>query len=123
MKFLSKIGKYLLKGTVVLAGLGPLWQETKVGDKVELVSDKLIEIRTVILQVEAVGQALGLPGAQKLTAAAPLIAQVILDSAIVGDRKIADPELFKAGSKKIADGMADVMNSLKDDVDTEDHAA
>jgi hypothetical protein len=56
-----------------------------------------------------------------MRAAGAQVAQIILKPALVSNRKIENKELFKTGNEKIAGGMADVMNSLKDDVDTEDH--
>ena len=120
MKFLTKLGQILLQATQIVTGFAPLAKMALPGyaDKVDVVSQDLAEIAQVIANVEAVGQALTLPGAQKLQASAPLVAQVILRSAIVANHKIANPTLFQQGAQKIADGMADVLNSLEDKVET-----
>lgn len=118
MKFLKKLGQIILKGTKLVLGLGATGVVS--AGTATVVVDKLREIRDVIINVEVFGQALGLVGSSKLTAAGPAVAQVILSSAILADRKIDDAELFAQGATKIADGMACVLNSLKDDIKTED---
>ena len=120
MKFLTKLGQVLLQVTQVITGFAPLAKVAFPGyaDKVDVVSQDLAEVAQVIVNVEAVGQTLGLPGAQKLQAAAPLVAQILIRSSLVANHKIANPTLFQQGAQKIADGMADVLNSLEDKVDT-----
>lgn len=126
MKLLSRIGQIALKATELIMGYGPLVKQAIPGTRddraIDLVADKLVELRDVIVQVEIFGQALGLAGADKLKAAGPAVAQVILSSSILAGRKIRDPELFKRGATKMSDGMADIMNSLDDKVETDDHA-
>jgi hypothetical protein len=120
MTFLKKLGQILLKATEIVAGFQPLIASTfpGVSGPVQVASRDLAQIADIIAQVEAMGQALGQPGADKLRAAAPLVAQVILQSSLLAQRQIADPMLFKVGAQKVADGMADVLNSLKDDIST-----
>jgi hypothetical protein len=123
MKLLSKIGQIVLKTTQLLLGFGPLINSTfpDASGKVVAVVDKLTEISDVIIKVEVFGQALNLQGSDKLKAAGPMVAQIILSSAILADKKIADPVLFARGCTNIAGGMADVLNSLKDKVEVVDH--
>ena len=118
MTFLKKLGVVLLKATEIIVGFGPTIPAKYQALGTTIVSD-LKAIETIIVQVEGVGQVLGLPGPDKLRAASPLVAQMVLQSSVVAGRKIADPALFQRGAQKIADGMADVLNSLKDDVETE----
>lgn len=121
MKYLTKIGQILLKVTQIATGLAPIIP-TEYKDKYVAVSRDLEQISAIIVQAELFGQALGLPGSQKLTAATPAVAQIILQSSVLVDHKIADPVLFRQGCQKIADGMADVMNSLNDSINTTDKA-
>lgn len=120
MKFLTKLGNVLLQVTQVVTGFAPLAKVALPGyaDKVDVVSQDLAELSQIIVNVEAVGQALSLAGPQKLQAAAPLIAQVLIRSSIVANHKVANPALFQQGATKIADGLADVLNSLEDKVET-----
>lgn len=117
MTLLSKIGSILLKVTQIVIGLSPLIPDTQKG-AYQIISRDLEQISSIIIQAELFGQALGLKGPDKLTAATPAVAQIILQSSILANHKIANQELFKQGCNKIANGMADVMNSLNDSVDT-----
>lgn len=114
MKFLTILGQVLLKGTAIFTGFAPLIQATVPGSSnvIQTISKDLTEIANIIAQVEAAGQALKLPGEQKLEMATPLIAQIIISSSIMANHKIANPDLFKAGCGKIAGGFADVLNSI-----------
>lgn len=121
MKFLTRIGAIILKGIEIYAGFAPIIQTAFPGfqDKVQVLSNDLVEIANIIVQVESFGQALAIPGPQKLIAATPAVSQIILRSAILANHSIADPILFKQGCTKIADGMADVLNSLDDKIPTQ----
>lgn len=121
MTFLKKLGSILLKVTEIAVGFSPIVQQLLPGSAttVATVSKDLAQIADIIVQAEAMGQALGQAGAQKLIAATPMVAQIILASSILANHKIANPGLFQQGCTSIASGMADVLNSLKDDVQTE----
>jgi hypothetical protein len=119
MTFLKKIGIALLKGTQLLVGLGPLipgYNSTLVGKIV----DTLERISAIIVNVEAFGAVLGTPGVDKLRAATPLVTQIILQSDLMIGKKIDNPILFASGCTKVTDGMAEIMNSIKNNVDTID---
>jgi hypothetical protein len=120
MNFLEKIGSVLLKFTQIIVGIGPVItsSEPSAAGAVNAIVSETEQLGSVITTVEAVGQALKLPGAQKLLAAAPLIAQVILKSGLMIGKTIADPVLFQQACTKIADGFADLLNSLHGNVDT-----
>ncbi len=121
MKFLTKFGQAFLKGIQIVTGFAPLAASVAPNEAgvIQTVSQDLTQIAHIITQVVVIGQALSLPGPQKLTAAAPLIAQVLLQSSMLAGHKINDEALFTAGAKKIADGMADCLNSLHPDVETQ----
>jgi hypothetical protein len=120
--FLKKLGGILVKGIAVAVGFAPMIQQFVPGSTgiVQTVSKDLAQIADIIVQAEAMGQALGQPGPQKLIAVTPMVAQIILGSSMLSGHKIANSDLFKQGCTSIASGMADVLNSLKDDVATED---
>lgn len=121
MTWLKKFGQIVLKVTEVVSGFAPLIQTTvpNSGNVVREVQSDLAAIAGVIGQVEAIGQVLNTPGADKLKASTPLVAQVLLQSSLLAHHKIANSTLFQQGAQKMADGMADVLNSLKDDVPSE----
>jgi hypothetical protein len=114
MTFLSKLGSFLVRGIAIVSGIAPMIATTLPGTSgtIATVSTDLAQIGDIIAQVEALGQALQIKGPDKLKAAGPLVAQVILKSSLLVNQKIANPDLFNQGSTKIADGMADVLNSL-----------
>lgn len=122
MKWLTRVGSILLKATQILVGITPVVGPIIPGDKddriLAVAASELQLMLTVITQVELFGQALGIPGPDKLKAAAPAVAQIILSSAMMANRKIEDEVLFRAGCVKVADGMADIANSLKADIET-----
>lgn len=114
MSFLKKIGFVLLKGTEIITGLSPLLTGLIPGASAVAgkVVSELVQIGRIIVQVEAVGQALGLPGPDKLRAAAPQVASLIVQSDLMVGHRIHDAALFQRGTEKIADGMVDVLNAL-----------
>lgn len=120
MKFLSKLGQVILQATQIAIGFAPFAKVALPGqsDKIDIISQDMAEIAQVIANAEAIGQALQLSGTDKLKGASPLVAQIILRSAILANHKIANPALFQQGASKVADGMADVLNSLEDKVET-----
>lgn len=114
MGFLKKLGSVLLKVGAVAAGIGPLAfpnQTTTIGKVVS----EIEQLVGLIVTVEAIGQKLNLPGNEKLEAAAPLIADAILRTSFMVDKKVAKPELFTSGAKQIAAGLADVLNSIHEE--------
>lgn len=114
MTFLKKFGMIVANIAKIIIGIGPL---LPTGDK--KVADTLNSVASIILTVEAVGQSLSVAGPDKLKAATPLVAQLILQSDLLSGKRIDNPELFKSGCEAIADGMAKLLNSVKAD-DLED---
>jgi hypothetical protein len=125
LTFLKKFGEYILKGLQIVTGVAPVIatvvtaQSPENAGKVQTGLTDLSAIASIIQNVEAFGQALSLAGADKLKAAQPLVAQMILQSALLANHKIANAALFTQGTTKVADGMADILNSLQDKVDTQ----
>lgn len=118
MKFLTKLAEIFAKGLQIVGVFAPTIEKVLPGPAaavVQTVSKDLSEMAQVILDAEQVGVALQLKGPDKLKAATPGIADIILESALLANHKIANPDLFSQGATKIADGMADVVNSLHTD--------
>lgn len=114
MKFLTKLAGYFAEGLKILGLFGPVVTTVlpQAQGTIQTVSQDLTEIGNVIVDVEQVGTALALKGPDKLKAAAPLVADIVLKSALLANHKIANPDLFNQGCSEIAGGMADVLNSL-----------
>ncbi len=119
MSWLKKLGSIAIAvgKTAPIAGpiLGAIIPGTQDDAIIAKVTPSIDSIVGVIVQAEIMGQALSLPGADKLKAATPAIAQLIVQSSLVAGKQIADPALFESGCAKIAAGMADCLNSLKAD--------
>lgn len=119
MSFLKKLGQIAIKGLEIVMGFMPVVQQELPGNRtVQVISQDLAQIASIISQVEVMGQVLGQKGPDKLKAAAPLVAQIIMASSLLANHKIANPALFQQGCASVASGMADVLNSLNDDVQT-----
>lgn len=114
MKFLTKFGQIINRALQIAGIFSPIVSTTAPQSTgiVQTVSTDLAEVAGVITNVEAFGQALSLKGPDKLKAAVGPVSQIILQSSLLANHKIALPDLFTQGSTKIADGMADVLNSL-----------
>lgn len=115
MKFLSKLAEYFAKGLQIVAAFAGVTARIlpgSVSTEIQVVSEDLKEIAQVIVDTEEVAVALALKGPDKLKAAAPKVADILLQSAMLANHKVANPTLFSQGATKIADGMADVVNSL-----------
>ncbi len=120
MTFLKKLGQILLQATEIVTGFSGLAQQFMPGSSgvMQVISKDLAAIAQIVAEVEAIGQAMNLAGPQKLSAASPLVAQIILQSSLLVNHKIADEVLFKKACSELAGGMADLLNSLKDNIDT-----
>ena len=116
MNFLTKFGQIALKFIQVAVGVAPIFQAAipQSAGTTSKVIDELQQIAAIVQQAEIFGAALGLPGAQKLTGAAPSVAQMILQSSILAGRKIADPVKFQSGVTQVTAGMADILSALQD---------
>ncbi len=115
--WLKKVGQVTLQIATTAAGVQPFVQALNpvAGKIVGRIAEDSEQIAAIVQSVEVVGQTLDLPGGDKLKAATPLVAQVILQSAVLAHKKIENEALFRAGCQKIADGWADVLNSLDAD--------
>jgi hypothetical protein len=116
LTFLKKAGQVIAG----MAGILPLFQPAaamnpKIAGMLSTTEAELTKIGNVILQTEAFGNTLSLKGPDKLKAAAPQVAQLVMASSLIAGKKIANQALFHLGSTKIGDGMADILNSLHED--------
>lgn len=121
MTFLKKLGQVVVNIAGIVSGIGPIFSASipKASGAINLVTSEIAQLAGVIATVEAVGQAVStpLPGTEKLKAATPLVAQIILASSVMAGKKIADPAKFQLGASEVASGIADILNSLHDTVE------
>ncbi len=119
MKWLSQIGQIALQLGKIAPIAGPILSALIPGTKDAAIIAKatttIDQLAGIIVQAEIMGQALNLKGPDKLKAATPAIAQMILQSSVMTGRTIADPVLFEASCTGIASHVAGLLNSLKAD--------
>lgn len=120
MSFLKKLGQGIVKGLQIAGRVeGVIGPELPGGvrstiDNVLARGDsELLELSGIITQVEAIGATLNLPGPDKLKAAEPLVAQLLLRSPLLLEKKVKDTALFQQAAAELAQGMVDLLNSLE----------
>ena len=117
LKFLSQLGKVVIKGASLVTGsaaskvltVGAALTPTKIDDRIV---DTITSLRGIVEAVEVVGQSAGLNGVQKLDAACALARQVILRSEAFAGHEIADEAVFEASLKQTVSGIVGMINSL-----------
>ncbi len=124
MTFLSKLGAILLKATQVITGFQPIQQAMypQASNVVTKTISELSLLSALVVQAEAMGQALGIKGPDKAKAIAPLVGQMVLTSEMMVGRTIKDVALFNKGCLGLGGDVADILNSLDDKVETHDKA-
>lgn len=120
MSFLKKLGQVLAIGTQMITGFMPVAQpllgrNNKLEQVATKITDTLTLIGTAVVTVEAAFNGIANSGAQKLTAAINLIGPLIRTSELVAGKEIADENLFQKGVNGVAQGVVDILNSLKGD--------
>lgn len=114
---LKAIGIGLLKGSGVVAGFGPILKPVT-PDAVDKVIDTAADIKKIadtVAITQAMGGAINADGATKLKMATPVVTQILLQSALLRGRKIAEPEKFARGMASITSGFADVLDAVEDE--------
>ena len=116
MTFLKKLGSILAQGIAVATGAWPLvsglfGSNTKAQQVGTTVINDLSSIGAVVVQAEALIQGAG-TGAQKLAAAAPLVANIVKTSELVAGHQIANETLFIQGCTDLTNAVAEILNSL-----------
>lgn len=115
MTFLKTLGRYIVEGLQILAGIQPVFasnNQANIGTVITKVESDLQQLVGIITTVEAVGTSLGLAGTDKVRAAGPLVAQLILQSSMMVGKSVANGPAFAAAAQTIAGGVADLLNSL-----------
>jgi len=78
------------------------------------IANDLTAVGQIVVTAEALIQTPG-GGAAKLSAAAPLVVNIVRSSELISGHEIADEALFLQGCTNITSGVAQVLNSLKSD--------
>ena len=117
MTFLKKLGQIISTVAGIFTGFAPFLQKElpQTGTVVQTVSKDLSAIMDAVTNVEAIGQLQGLSGADKAKALGPIVANIILGSAPLTGKKIANQTLFSTACQEIGAGVADLLNSLHED--------
>ncbi len=116
MSWLKKIGQWIVAGIKLEAGLAPFArvlypQSGPILDKVE---SELTQLAGIVVTAEAFGATTGLPGAEKIRVAGPLVGQLVQQSSLMVGKKIKDSAKFALACQTISGGMADLLNSLEE---------
>lgn len=124
MGFLKALGIAVLKITQIVTGFAPQVQQLVPGTAgiIQTVEDDLTAIAKIVQQAEVFGAALSLPGADKLKGAIPAASQILLQSELLAGRKIKDEAKYAAAVATITGGIADLLSSLDDKVETDNKA-
>lgn len=118
MSFLKKLGQVLAVGTGLITGFMPVVQpllgrNNKLDQVATKITDTLTLVGSAVVTVETIFSNVANSGAQKLAAAVSLIGPLIRTSELVAGKEIADESLFQKGVNGVAQGVVDILNSLK----------
>jgi len=115
--FLTRFAQIILKSTAIATGLMPAVGASVPGAApfVAKVESEISNIAGLVTTAEVIGQTLGTKGADKARSVAPLVAQEILRSSFMANKKIKDPTAFNKACETIGGGVADLLNSLHED--------
>ena len=117
MTFLKKLGQVLAKSLTIageVTGLFPFIQPLLGSGKAAQVTGTVVnDFNAMLQQVTTIETALqGKPGTEKLTAAIPLISNVIKTSEAVAGKKIANEALFTQACQEFTQATVDLINSI-----------
>jgi len=117
MTWLKKIGLVIVKGAQIIVGIQQMLPPNILGT-IQTIETALSRALQVIVDVEAMGVALSLTGAQKLQAAVAAGTDIFLRWSATLGHKIANPALFKEGVTSVMDGLVKIANSWEGEVET-----
>lgn len=109
MTFLKKLGATLLTIGKTILNIGPMLVPVLIPGST---GTEISALLAAIVQVETIGQTIGLTGAQKAAAAAPTIAQMFLNSTLLAGKTPKNPAAFAAAMQGIAGNVADALNAF-----------
>jgi hypothetical protein len=117
MTFLKKLGSVLANIGSIALGIGPIvlpfLGSGKAPQVVASAVNDLTAIGSVVVQIETALQ--GKPGIEKLSAAIPLVGNIIKTSELVVGKKIQNEALFTQAVQEFAQATVDLLNSIHAD--------
>lgn len=118
LTFLKVLGQVIIKGLGFAQAIAPAVIQLlpNSAGTIQTISRDITEILHCVITAEAMGQATGLSGPQKLVAATVMIEQVISSGAVMTGKTIANPELYHKAMSEFAQAGCDLLNSLHPDV-------
>lgn len=120
MTFLKKLGQIIATGVEIVAGFGPLLaaRSPEAGVIVQTVSKDLAAIGQIVVQVEAMGAALGLSGADKLRAAVGPVVQILTQSELLAGKPVTDAAALNQAAQDVINGVVKALNAIHPDAAT-----
>lgn len=118
MTFLKKLGQIILKGGQIVLGFAPLIEQgASLAGVAPAGIDHLSALFKTITDVEVFGTSLGLPGADKVRAAAPNVEQIVLDFLTAKGLKVDATQQAKltAACTALGGNLADILNTVHPD--------
>jgi hypothetical protein len=117
MTFLKKLGQIISTVAGIFTGFAPFLTKTlpQTGQVVQVASQDLAAIMDEVSNIEAIGQLKGMTGSEKAKLLGPIVANIVLASAPLTNKKVADQALFLQGCQEIGGGVADVLNALHEE--------
>ena len=114
MTFLKKLGQLIVEGLGIAAGILPVIQAAvpNSGAVVQTISADLNAIGQIVVQVEAMGAALGLSGADKLRAAVGPVTQILLQSELLAHKPISDISALNGAAQDVINGVVKALNAV-----------
>lgn len=117
MSFLKRLGQILAAGLqvtgVFFPVLRPFLGSGPIAQAAGTVVNDFTQVGTTVLMIETALQ--GKTGAEKLAAAAPLVAQIVKTSELVSGHQIGNEAEFVAGTQDLTNAVVRILNSLKSD--------
>lgn len=117
---LKTIGEVIVNAAGIVTGIGPILSgvipaSSKAGQAIETGISDLGQIAGIVTTVETAFAAVSTApsGTLKLQAAAPLVSQIIQQSAMLAGHKVSNPTLFNQGVIDITNGVVEVLNSVE----------
>jgi hypothetical protein len=120
MSFLSvlkDIGNAVNTANQIVNGYGPIAAQLIPGTKddkiIAIAQTTLDDAANVVVNAEAFGQALSLPGTAKATAAAGPMYQLMLQMKLVAGKKPKDEAAARAAAQRMGQDLADFLNAFE----------
>lgn len=114
LSILKKVGQVVLQAEGFEKQYSPLAGLIPGGDKIVTKLEDKLELATkIVTDAEVMGQALGVPGAQKAKMAAGPMFQLLLDIPILQGKKPKDPAQARADAEALGGALAKFLNNFE----------